>query len=80
MHCKKSVAAHSRFEVRRIITLNNSEILTVGNDRYVRVWDSRTLNLKRARRLKSTYLVAATLMSIGIAVGLANGNLLLLNN
>lgn len=80
MFPRQSVIAHGRCEIRRILLLDNDELLTVGNDSFVRVWDPATLTLKREARMPSQYLVAATALTEGIGVGFTRGSLALLNS
>ncbi len=59
--------------------LEGDELLTLGNDGFVRVWNTNTLELKREARMPSMYLVTAANLTEGIGVGFASGSLALLN-
>jgi hypothetical protein len=74
-----SIQAHGRSEIGRVLQLSGKEILTVGNDSRVKVWDCSSRTLLRERVLNSQYLVCASLTSQGIAVGSASGHVLLLH-
>lgn len=41
------IQAHGRCEIRKVLRVGEGEVMTLGNDSFVRVWDTKTLILKR---------------------------------
>ena len=56
-----------------------NEIISIGHDSFIRVWNKKDLSMISSHRIISPYLMCLTPFNGKFLMGIGNGNLVVLN-
>lgn len=75
------VDAHNRAEITTIIQnpYQNNQIISIGHDFFIRVWNKLDLTLVRSTRILSPYLMCIVPYKGKFLMGIGNGNIMVLD-